>query len=280
MKTARNRLDLLVWLPLVLFLLSFSGGEQELSHDSCSIQNRSFTAGESIVYKVYYNLNFIWIPAGEVEFAVRDEGSSYHLSAHGKTYGSYDWFFKVRDYYDTYIDKGTLLPTLSIRDVQEGKYTLYDKVTFDQGKHTAYGIRGRAVDRIKEQNHFEVQECMHDILSILYYARNIEYNHLPAGATVPIKIFMDKEVWPLQVAYKGKEVNKRIKGLGRFNTILFSPEVITGEYFNEGTEMNVWVSDDANRIPLLIESPVSVGSIKAVLKEYKGLRHPLSSALD
>jgi methylaspartate ammonia-lyase len=44
--------------------------------------------------------------------------------------------------------------------------------------------------------------------------------------------------------------------------------------------MTVYVSNDKNRIPLLIESPVSVGSIKAVLKDYSGLRHELSSKIN
>ena len=43
--------------------------------------------------------------------------------------------------------------------------------------------------------------------------------------------------------------------------------------------MKIWVSDDANKLPLLIESPLKIGSAKAVLKSYKGLRHKLSSKL-
>ena len=123
-------------------------------------------------------------------------------------------------------------------------------------------------------------DCMHDILSVVYYARNIDYDNFDAGQTFPVKIFMDKEIHPLQVKYKGKEAKKKIKGQGSFNTIKFSPEVITGDVFEEGTEMNIWVSDDGNRIPLLIESPVSVGSVKAVLKSYSGLKHDLSAKVN
>ena len=62
-----------------------------------------------------------------------------------------------------------------------------------------------------------------------------------------------------------------------FKTIKFTPEVIAGQVFDEDTEMNVWVTDDQNRIPLLIESPVAVGSVKAVLKNYKGLRYDMTA---
>ena len=72
--------------------------------------NNSFQNGEELVYKVYYNLNFVWIGAGEVTFRVDDEGARYHLSAEGKTYSSYEWFYKAYNKLDSYVDKNTLLP--------------------------------------------------------------------------------------------------------------------------------------------------------------------------
>ncbi len=246
--------------------------------EPCSMENNSFEVGEEIVYKLYYNWNFVWLSAGEVTFKVNDMDGQYHLSVVGRTYPSYEWFFKVDDHYDTYIDKNTLLPHTSIRDVHEGKYTLYDKVTFDQTNGIATSLRGKTVDQAVSRD-YDIDNCMHDIVSIFYYCRNIEFDEYDAGQEFPIKIFMDKETWPLNVKYHGKESNKKVKGLGNFNTIKFSPEVISGEVFEEDTEMNIWVSDDKNRVPLLIESPVSVGSVKAVLKEYKGLKYDFESML-
>ncbi|MCY7327202.1 MAG: DUF3108 domain-containing protein, partial [Saprospiraceae bacterium] len=62
-----------------------------------------------------------------------------------------------------------------------------------------------------------------------------------------------------------------------YNTLKFQPDVIAGNVFKEGEGMSVWVSDDQNRIPLLIESPVSVGSVKMVLKEYWGLKYDFTA---
>jgi hypothetical protein len=39
----------------------------------------------------------------------------------------------------------------------------------------------------------------------------------------------------------------------------------------------VWVSDDANRIPVRVESPISVGSVKVDMMGYRNLRYPLTS---
>ncbi len=253
--------------------------DQLVDVEACYMQNNSFEVGESITYKLYYNWNFVWISAGEVTFSVNEtvEGE-YHLKAVGKTYKSYDWFFKVRDYYDCYVDKNSLLPSISTRNVSEGKYKLYDKVIFDQDNHIATSLRGRSEDKTVTRE-FDVKECMHDILSVVYYTRNLDFDSFESGQEFPVKIFMDKEVWPLNVKYKGKEQDVKVKGSGRYNTYKFSPELISGDVFSEGTEMNVWVSDDNNRIPLLIESPVSVGSVKAVLKSHEGLKYDLSSKL-
>ena len=105
-----------------------------VSQDSkdCRLDNNAFSVGEELTYKLYYNWNFVWMSAGEVTFRVKDNGSQYYYAINGSTYNSYDWFFKVRDKYDTYVNKETLLPEMSIRDVQEGGYRLYEKVKYEQ----------------------------------------------------------------------------------------------------------------------------------------------------
>jgi hypothetical protein len=251
-------------------------GDSVAGNEQCQARNRAFKAGEELVYKVYYNWNFVWISAGEVTFRVKDLQGEYHLSAHGSTYKSYDWFFKVRDKYDTYVDKKNLLPRVSIRDVAEGKYRLYDEVLFNRPASKATSLRGKT-KAIATPTDYAVDPCVHDILSVLYYARNLPFERMGAGQDFPVNIFMDKEEWKLRVSYLGKESNKKIKGLGRFRVIKLSPQVIEGFVFKKDDRMVVWATDDENRLPLMIETPISVGAVKVVLSGYKGLRYPLSA---
>lgn len=241
-----------------------SGVIEEMDPSPCTPPAPNFRIGEEVTYKLYYHLAPLWLAAGEVTFRVEDAGDTYHLSAIGKTFPFYEWFFKVRDEYHSYVDKKTLLPTVSIRDIQEGGYSLYEKIVFDQDAGTAVSDRGKSKDNLKRTS-YTPGNCMHDMLSVIYYMRTLDYDNLKQGQLIPVEIFMDKEVWPLDVEYLGKEAETRVKGQGDFRTIRFSPEVIEGYIFKKDTRMNVWVSDDGDRIPLLIESPVSVGKIKAVL---------------
>jgi len=287
MKT--KRIPFMLVFPLLIPLLSLIGptaepagqapaSAGEMESPACTIHNRTFQPGEEITYVLYYNWNMVWLSAGEVTFRVEEAGGQYHLSAYGATYPSYNWFFKVEDRYEAFVDTTSLLPSLSIRDVQEGKYTLYDRVEFDQINQKALSIRGKSKDSA-QPSEYEFESCMHDILSIVYYVRNIQVNDMKEGESIPIRIFMDKEVWPLKVSFEGRDRKKRIRGKGKWKTVCFSPDLIEGEYFKDGDRMNIWVSDDRNRLPLLIESPVSVGSVKAVLKKYKGLRYPTDARL-
>ena len=256
-----------------------TGSGNGLAYSPCVTNNTTFEAGEELTYKLFYNWNFVWVAAGEMTFKVIDEDDQWHFKVVGKTYDSYDWFFKVRVYYDTWVQKETMLPIMGIRNIEEGKYRLYDYLTYDQSRRTVHNDRGKSTTDIRERKDFKIEDCMHDIVSILYHARNVDYSKMKVGAAFPIKIFMDKEMWPLNVRFNGLEAGKDIRDLGKFNTQRFSPEVIPGRVFPDGASINVWVTDDANRLPLIMDSPLSVGSVKAVLHKHKGLRWPIKAKL-
>jgi Protein of unknown function (DUF3108) len=277
-----NKTIKILALPALIALLSFtiSYNATPVGIEPCYIENTTFKVGETISYKVYYNWNFVWIPAGEVTFKIGEDNDQFKMTAVGKTYKSYEWFFKLDDKYQTQIDKHSMLPTVFERNVNEGKIKFYEKVVFDQTNRSATTYYGENQSQTKSVVK-KLDCCMHDMMSILYFTRNIDYSQYKVNAELPVKIFLDKDVWPLKVKYKGTVEKLKLHGQDtRFNAIKFMPEVVAGNVFKENTAMSVYVSNDKNRIPLLIESPVSVGSIKAVLKDYSGLRHELSAKIN
>lgn len=242
--------------------------------------NNSFQHGERLTYKIYYNWNFVWLAAGEVTFKVFDEGKQYHYQAYGETYDSYEWFFKAKDSYNSWVDKTTLLPNYSERDIQEGDYEIFEKITFNQEAKKTTVWRAKKRGEAETKTEHSVKDQVHDVLSSLYFLRTLDFSERPKGAEEPFRIFMDQEEFPLKMRYIGKDERKKIRGMGRYNTLQFQPQVIAGNVFKDDTKMTVWVSNDKNRIPLMIESPVSVGSVKMVLKGYSGLKHDLSAKVD
>jgi len=245
-------------------------------YDPCGNTNSTFLHAEKLTYKIYYNWNFVWIAAGEVTFQVFDEGDQYHYQARGETYDSYEWFFTAKDEYDSWVNKNTLLPNYSERSVNEGKYHIFEKITFNQGARKMTVFRSDKRGAAETKTEHSVTGCVNDVLSSIYNLRNVDFAAQKAGFSLPFKVFMDKEEFPLKMRYAGKE-RKKVYNMGRYNTLKFQPDVIAGNVFKEGEGMSVWVSDDQNRIPVLIESPVSVGSVKMVLKEYWGLKYDFTA---
>lgn len=237
----------------------------------CGRENAAFLPGEEIVYKIYYNLSPLWIAAGEVVFRVDDVGRDYRLTAKAYTYKSYEWFYRGYWNFESRVDKKSLMPHLFVRTIEEKKYSKYNKFIFDQQRNKVTQWEGKTAQEA-ERSVLDISPCMHDMISVMYYIRNMNFDDYKVGEKVPVNIFLEEE-YPLSMHVIGKNEEKRIKGLGKHQTHVFSPEVIAGDVFSEGTQMTVWVTADKNKIPLMIESPVRVGKIKAVLSSHKGLRH-------
>ena len=67
--------------------------------------------------------------------------------------------------------------------------------------------------------------------------------------------------------------------MGRFNVIKFSPQLVGGEVFEEDGVMEIFATNDDNKLPLMINSPLKVGSVRAVLTEYNGLKYDMASQI-
>jgi Protein of unknown function (DUF3108) len=235
----------------------------------CGIKNLAFQAGEQVTFHVYYSVVGTYIHAGTAIFTTTLENFGnrpvYHVVGDGKTKSSYDWIYRVRDKYESYIDTATLQPLKFIRNVDEGGYKNYETITFNRTANTAVTNRGV----------FKVPDCVQDVLSAMYYARNIDFSKSKVNDKIPFKMFLDNEVFDMYVRYLGKETIKT--QYGKFKAIKFKPLLLKGTIFEGGEKMVVWVSDDPNRVVLRVESPIVVGKVKCDMMAYRNLRYPLTS---
>ena len=262
-----NKVFIATVICIVLILTSFEN--KKVKNGICGIRNTTYSNGEEITFRVYYELAGIYVNAGRVIFSNRLEMLNnrpvYHITGDGKTHSSYDWIYKVRDKYETFIDTATLQPIQFIRNVNEGGYKKYEHILFDHKGNAANTNTGM----------FKIPNCVQDVLSAIYYARNIEFDKYTIGDRIPFNLFLDNEIFNMHIRYLGKEIIKT--RYGTFHAIKFKPLLLKGTIFEGGEKMTVWVSDDKNHVPLRIESPIVVGSIKVDMMNYHQLRHPLSA---
>jgi hypothetical protein len=254
-----------------LVILVFITTRITAGDDFCRIRNTSFASRERISLIVFYNALGLYVNAGTANLTVTTENlfnkPVYHITGTGATNSKYDWIFKVRDRYETYIDTSTLQPYKFIRNVDEGGYKKYENITFNQTTHTA----------ITTQGVYKIPTCIQDVVGAVYYARNINFNNYKAGDKIAFNLFLDNEVYNMYIRYEGKETIKT--RYGKFRAIKFKPLLLKGSIFEGGERMTVYVSDDGNKVPLRIESPLLVGSVKVDMMSYENLRYPLTSLL-
>lgn len=229
------------------------------------ISHNVFKAGEQLEYRLHYGV----INAGTAKLEVKKIDQKitgreiYHIVGSGKTKGAFDWFFKVRDRYETFLDVDGVFPWAFKRDVNEGGYKIKQNYKFAQTKNKVDNGEGKS---------FETPNGIQDMLSAFYYARAIDYSNAKVGEVFTIWSFVDDEIWPLRIRYLGKD---EIKVSGdNYKALKFCPVVQEGRLFENEDDVAVWISDDGNKIPLLAQGKVLIGSVKMELTKARGLANP------
>lgn len=242
----------------------------------CIDKQKTFVSGEELYYTISYNLGPLWVNAADVTFTANLEeykgNICWHFKGKGQTFPGYDWIFKVRDLYESFVDTSYFRPLKYVRDTKEGSNIKYNENYFNNYKNVAYSFtRNEKGKMIKDTA--RITSCTYDVLTMIYAARNINFSKYKAGSKIPISLYLDGETYSQYIEYLGKETIKT--ELGNFDCIKFKPKLIAGTIFKAGDEMTVWATDDKNKIPLVVETPILVGSIKAKINTVKNLRYPL-----
>ena len=246
---------------------------------TCINRNHAFQPGEKVEYQVYYNWGPIWVSAGLVTFSVFEKhyknSQIYHFYSYGQTHRRYDWIFKVRDRFESYVDKESFRPLWYEMDTYEGGFIAKDIYNYDLKKNLVYAETEDS-ERAFRRDTIQITPCSFDVVTAVYVARNLNYRLLLPNENIPFSILIRNELMVLNPKYLGKELITLRDGR-KYNCIKLSVELVEGFIFTSGNEMFIWVTDDDNRIPVLVEAQIRVGSVKAILKSAIGLRHPLKS---
>ncbi len=262
---------------LLGFALAFSSVG---AMDTCQISNDVFRADEHLEYQLFYNVSFVWIQAGTCQFNVRkityNQKPVFRLSVEGKSDRSFDAFYKVRDTLISYVDPETLIPIRAYKYAHEDKWHGVDDFSFRKD-----GNRWRVATRLMRKKAWKpmtisyTQNCGFDILTSIYRMRCLASPEFyKPGKKQELYVRLDDGEYHLSLTYVGKEKIK-LHNVGYYNAHAFTITLVEGKVFKRGDVLKLWISDDKNRIPLLIESPIRVGTVKAILKTAEKTAYPL-----
>ncbi len=236
---------------------------------SYSQENSSFDTGEWFRFRMSYSG---FLKAGNATLTVKDSfihgKPVYHVVGKGWTTGAIKWFFKVKDRYESYFDKTTVKPYKFIRDIDEGGHTKNIEIEFDHKNNVAL-VNDKKHNRKSTIN---TAPNIQDMVSTFYYLRNqIDIENLKPGFEVDVNMFFDEENYPFKLKYLGEEIIKT--EFGKIEAVIFRPSVMAGRVFKEEESLTLWVSKDKNKIPLRVKADLAVGSLRADLEAFKGLKH-------
>ncbi len=264
MKTSRIFL-----LAAIVALISFSFTLQPAQTASSAapatklrnINNQAFKRGEKLKYRIHYGV----IDAGIASLEVANDTMmiakrpTLHVIARGFTNSVWDKVYMVRDKYESYIDEQAILPWYHIRRVNEGGYKIEHDIAFNHFKKEAI------INKIRYATDTNTQ----DMISALYYARTLDFSSAKKGDLFTINTFFDFENYPLKLKYMGTQIIST--SIGKINCYKFHPVMEKGRIFKTEEDMTVWISADANKIPVRLQTDILVGAVKMDLIEYSGL---------
>ena len=236
-----------------------------------SSTNTAFRKGESLQYSVSYHSVLGDFEAGTAVVKVNegflDGKPVFHITGTGETSSFFDMFYKVRDRFESKIDKRTLLPYYFFRKTREGNYAYDDTVIFDRQQNIV-----RSTRRVQP-----VPEDVHDIISAVFFMRTLTVDDFGEDSLIRIHFLLDDSVYASVIHYEGRGVVET--RWGWLPCVKVKPLMVAGEVFTEKYPMTVWVTDDLNHIPVVAESKIIVGSVRMELEEYEGLANPFVQAL-
>lgn len=241
----------------------------------------AFQAGEHLKYSIHYTWGSINSDVGYAEVfldtVVFNGRKAFHCNAYGRTSRFFDFFFKVRENFQSWFTRDGMTPLRFIRDTHEGRYVAKNNYLYLRNADEQV-IKADLYSSKKGSYSMDIPltDCTYDLPALFYFARNMDFDRVDPGRKYPMTFAIDDDVYNVYFIFIGRETVK-IKGLGTVKAVKFGAKLLEGEIFAGDEDMLIWISDDENRILVKFEAPILVGLVSGKLAEYSGLKHPFES---
>lgn len=203
----------------------------------------------------------------------------YKVHGHGVTMPAYRWFFTVDDSYYIWADTTTNRTVRFASDIREGSYTFRSEYLYDHTK-SVVNTRWQKKQLPEQRKTMEISERGMDPVSLYFNLRSEASDSFSEGESRRLEMVLEDTVRYLEFRFIGREV-KRVPKIGKFRTLKFRCQIGTsdGFSFTDGTEFTIWITDDRNKFPVYLESPIRIGSICGYISTTSGLKYPLESLI-
>lgn len=256
---------------LILLLLVFVIPLCSKTQSRCVPDTYCFNSEEKLNFEVYYNWGLIWIEAGDVEFCVSDtiieKSDCYHFKCTAKSFKKFDWLYKVRDTIEAYSQKSSLTPIFYRSHFAERNSSSISCYNFSIQNNDVQ-ITQKENSLRQDTSIYNLPDCTFDALTLTYALRSTDLSDLHINDTIKQNLIFNGKLAELPIVFHG---NQMIKDRNEKNQecLLFSVVISEESTFLRNEKIFVYVSNDKNRFPILVEAKILVGSIKIYLSYFE-----------
>ena len=241
-----------------------------------------YCAGEKLEYTVSYRAKLFpntdaATATVETSLDTLDGRTVYKVACRGRMIPTYRWFFDIDDRYTIYADTSTLETQRFEGEIREGSYRKNSTFEYDRRQMVSRNTWVKRDGAVKTRT-LDITPQSMDAISLFFNMRGIDTETFGPDDEGHLQMMLEDTIRTLRYRFIGRET-KRIGRLGKFRTLKFACQIGTQDAFSftDGSEFFIWISDDRNKVPLWLESPIRVGSICARLSSCKGLKYPMES---
>lgn len=244
-----------------------------------------FHEGEVLYYRAAYRAKLVPnTEVGEVTVSTKCDTLNgkevFRVVGNGRTLPFFRWFFNMNDTYNIWVDKETKRTQRFESDIREDKYTFRSnyRYVWDSMRVHTWSQRRNNTPRTKTMT--LTKESM-DAVSLYFNLRSVDLESFRAGEHHRLDMVLEDTIRSLRYRYIKRDTIK-VPRVGRFATMKFACTIGSSEEFSftDGTEFFIWITEDENKIPVMLSSPVRVGEVRAYLRSTQGLKYPLSSLIE
>ena len=246
----------------------------------------AYKGGERLHFTLSYELGAIHTDIATANLSLDEQVFNgqdvFHVAVDGRTIKIYDFFFKIREDFQSWFTRDGLRPLKFTRDTHEGRYHATNEYVYNWDAAEPYiaaDVYSSSRGKGRRQLELPLDPCTMDLPALFFYARNMDMDIVESGKKYPMTFAIDDEVFHVYFVLYGRETLD-VKGLGKVRTIKFAAKLVAGEIFNGETDMIIWVSDDENRVPVCFKAPIRVGAGSGRLQGYSGLKHPFTALIE
>jgi hypothetical protein len=234
-----------------------------------TVPNTAFQSNEDYYFAIKWGI----ITAGYSNLSVmgiENVGGrpAFHLVSTAHSAGVVNTFYQVYDRNDAWVDTGSLTTVSYQKHIREGHYQIDETVDIDQVNHR-FKDHSYRIDKKKfEDKEGVLPPYVLDVLGSLFYVRTLP---MVVGQSYSIDVYSGEKVYPLTVDVRRRE--KVNVPAGKFDCFVVEPLLREpGIFVTKGKKLQVWLTADENRMPVMMRSEVFIGHVSAELLSYHNPR--------